>query len=239
MNSAHSSSRLTFGVIGSGPVGIAFAQALAGAGHLLAGITAVTEEARERVDAALPGVPVTDIPGIFSAANLVVVAIPADQLAASISGWAHLGLVRPGQLILHTAAEQGVSVLEPAAAVGALTLAVHPAMSFSGTSLDLARIRESHFAVTASAVVLPIAQALVIEMGAEPVIIAEADRDTYAEAISVATTYSALVVNQAIGLLGQIQVVESRELLSTLLHSAVDRALAEGYQPIEPEELRN
>ena len=225
-------------MIGSGPVGIALAQALAGAGHLLAGITAGTDEARERVDALLPGVQILTIEGVFTAADLVVLAIPAEELEASVSGWAALGLIRPGQLVMHTAAEYGVTVLEPAAKLGAIPLAVHPAMRFSESSLDIARIRDSHFAVTAPAIAIPIAQALVIEMGAEPVVIPEADRATYAEAISVATTFSALIVNQAIGLLKQIQVVEARELLSTLLHSSVDRALAEGYQPIEPEDLR-
>jgi len=238
LNHAKTESRLRVGVIGSGPVGIALAQALAGAGHLLAGITAGTDEARERVDALLPGVQILTIEGVFTAADLVVLAIPAEELEASVSGWAALGLIRPGQLVMHTAAEYGVTVLEPAAKLGAIPLAVHPAMRFSESSLDIARIRDSHFAVTAPAIAIPIAQALVIEMGAEPVVIPEADRATYAEAISVATTFSALIVNQAIGLLKQIQVVEARELLSTLLHSSVDRALAEGYQPIEPEDLR-
>jgi hypothetical protein len=32
--------------------------------------------------------------------------------------------------------------------------------------------------------------------------------------------------------------VEAREVLSTLLHSSVDRALADGYQTIEPEDFR-
>ena len=45
----------------------------------------------------------------------------------------------------------GVDVLRPAAAAGAIPLAVHPALDFTGTSLDLARLAESWFAVTAAA----------------------------------------------------------------------------------------
>ena len=59
-------------------------------------------------------------------------------------------------------------------------------MSFTGTSLDLARLSETYFAVTAPAPVQPIGQALVVEMGGEPVVIDEDDRPAYAEAISTA-----------------------------------------------------
>ncbi len=41
-------------------------------------------------------------------------------------------------------------------------------MAFTGTSVDLTRLRDAYCAVTAPAPVLPIAQALVVEMGAEP-----------------------------------------------------------------------
>ncbi|MFM5904339.1 MAG: DUF2520 domain-containing protein, partial [Microbacteriaceae bacterium] len=47
--------RLAVGVIGAGGVGVTIAQALAGAGHLLIGITAVGKVTRDRVEAQLPG----------------------------------------------------------------------------------------------------------------------------------------------------------------------------------------
>ena len=235
---ARQQSRLRVGVIGAGPVGITFAQALAGAGHLLVGISAASQASLDRVEASLPGLEVLPVDAILSQSDLIVLAIPADQIAVSVAGWAKLGLFKPGQIVIHTAAEFGPSVLAEAAAAGAIPIAIHPAMSFSGTSLDQVRVRDSRFAVTAPPIAIPIALALVIEMGAEPIVIAEEDRAKYAEAISVATTFSGLVVNQAIGLMAEIGMVEAREVLSTLLHSSVDRALADGYQSIEPEDFR-
>ena len=123
------------------------------------------------------------------------------------------------------------------AAAGAVPIAIHPAMSFSGTSLDQVRVRDSRFAVTAPPIAVPIALALVIEMGAEPTVIAEEDRPKYAEAISVATTFSGLVVNQAIGLLTEIGVPEPRAVLGPVVRSSVEQALADGYRPLEPDNL--
>ena len=76
-----------------------------------------------------------------------------------------------GQLVVHTAGRFGVGVLAPARAAGAIPLAVHPAMTFTGTSLDLRRLVDCACAVTAPAPVLPVAQALVVEVGAEPVVV--------------------------------------------------------------------
>jgi predicted short-subunit dehydrogenase-like oxidoreductase (DUF2520 family) len=110
-------------------------------------------------------------------------------------------------------------------------------MTFTGTSIDLARIRESYFAVSAPNVALPIAQALVIEMGAEPIVISEEDRKTYFEAISVANNFSKLIVNQSIGLLESVGIENPRSVLAPVIRTAVEEALVEGFVPIDPEEL--
>ena len=43
--------RLNVGIIGAGPVGAVLGLALAGAGHLVVGISAVSQENRERAEA--------------------------------------------------------------------------------------------------------------------------------------------------------------------------------------------
>ena len=115
----------------------------------------------------------------------------------------------------------------PGAHAGAIPLAVHPAMCVH---------RHEHrprpaaaarwFAVTAPAPVLPIGQALVVEMGGEPFVVAEADRAAYGEAIDTAVSFSAAIVDQASGLLDGIGVGSSRAVLAPLVRSAVENALA-------------
>jgi predicted short-subunit dehydrogenase-like oxidoreductase (DUF2520 family) len=110
-------------------------------------------------------------------------------------------------------------------------------MRFTGTTVDQARLRESFCAVSAPKVALPIAEALVIEMGAEPVVITEEQRTAYAEAFEVATNFSAMVVNQAIGLLEEAGIANARGIIAPSVRSAVERALDDGHQPLDPELL--
>ncbi len=229
--------RLSIGVVGAGPVGSILGTALAAAGHNLVGFATTDQQNIERLDALLPGVLVKQIPELIAEADLVLLAVPADQLEPLTTGIAEAGLWRAGQLVAHTAGQFGYGVLSAAAKAGAIPLAIHPAMSFTGTSIDLVKIRESYFAVAAPNIALPIAQALVIEIGAEPVEVPEADRANYFEAVSVATSFSRLVVNQAIGLLENLGLENPRGLIGPLIRSSVEQALADGHQPIDPEEL--
>lgn len=232
-----SAGRLTVGVIGAGPVGVVLGQALAGAGHQVVGVSAVSANNIDRIEAMLPGVELMDVPQILEQADLVLLAIPAQQIEPSVTGWAEAGLWRAGQIAVHTAAEFGIGVFAAATRQGVIPLAIHPAMRFTGTSVDLVQIRESYFAVTAPKVALPIAQALVIEMGGEPLVVTEDQRATYAEAIDVASSFSAMIVNQAIGLLAELGVPEPRSVLGPLVRSSVEQALADGYRPLEPDNL--
>ena len=217
--------RLGVGIIGAGKVGPVLGAALAGAGHALVGISASTDDERERVDIMLPGVPVLAVPELVERSELVVIAVPDDQLAALVAGLAALGAWQPGQLVLHTAAAFGVSVLDPARAAGAIPLAVHPALAFTGTSVDLARLRDSWCAVTAPGPVLPIAQALVVEMGAEPIVIDESDRVAYAEAVAAASQFSTAIVAQSVEALRAIGVEQPGRVLGAVVRSAVENAL--------------
>lgn len=224
------SGRLGVGIVGAGRVGPVLGAALGGAGHAVVGIATVSAEGRERADVLLPRVPVLTVPEVVERAELVLLAIPGAELPDLVAGLAATGAWQPGQLVVHTAAEHGIGVLAPAVAAGGIPIALHPAMSFTGTSLDLVRLRESWCAVTAPAPVLPIGQALVVEMGAEPLVVAEADRPAYAEAIATATSFSAAIVAQATGALAAIGVERPGRVLGPLVRSAFENALAAGSQ---------
>ncbi|MDH6179832.1 putative short-subunit dehydrogenase-like oxidoreductase (DUF2520 family) [Microbacteriaceae bacterium SG_E_30_P1] len=217
--------RLGVGIIGAGRVGPVLGAGLAAAGHAITGISTVSDAGRDRAQALLPDAPILEIPQLVERSELVLLAIPEGELEALVSGLAATETWMPGQLVMHTAPGFGYGVLGPALSRGAIPLAVHPAMSFTGTSMDLVRLRESFCAVTAPTPVLPIAQALVVELGAEPVIVAEADRPAYAEAITTATSFSSEIVRQSIELLGGIGLEHPGAVIAPLVRSAVENAL--------------
>ena len=189
--------RLGVGVVGAGRVGAVLASALRAAGHAVVGASGISAASRERVDALLPGVPLLQVPQVVERAELVLLTVPDDALAGLVEGLAATGAWQPGQIVVHTSGAAGTAVLAPAAAAGAIPLAIHPAMTFTGTSLDLARLPGCTFAVTAPAPVLPIAQALVVELGAEPVVVAEADRPLYHAALAHGANHLVVLVAQA------------------------------------------
>lgn len=217
--------RLGVGVIGGGHVGPVLAAALGGAGHAVVGVATVSEAGRERVDALLPGVPVLPVPDVVERSELVLIAVPDAELPELVAGLAAVGAWQPGQLVVHTAPGHGVGVLQPAFAAGAIPLAIHPAMAFTGTSIDLARLQETWCAVTAPAPVLPIAQALVVELGAEPVVVAEDDRARYGAVVGAARSFAADAVAGFVAELREAGVAEPTRLLGPLIRSAVDDAL--------------
>ncbi len=226
------SGRLGVGIIGSGKVGPVLGAALAGAGHAIIGISASDQESIDRVEAILPGAPILEIPELVERSELVVLAIPESQLKSMVEGLAKVGAWQVGQLVLHTVAGLGVGVLAAATSAGAIPLALHPALTFTGTSVDLQRLRESYCAVTAPGPVLTIAQALAVEIGAEPLVVAEEDRAAYGEAIATATSFSTAIVGQAIGLLNGIGVEAPGAVLASLIRSTVDNALNAAVGPM-------
>lgn len=228
------SGRLGVGIVGAGHVGPILGAALAAAGHAIVGISAVSERSLDRADAILPGAPILTVQEIVERSELVLLAVPDDQLEDLVSGLAATGAWQAGQLVVHTSPVHGLSVLDPARSAGAIPLAIHPALQFTGTTIDLVRLRDAYCAVTAPGPVLPIGQALVVEMGAEPVIVDDADRPKYAEAVETATTFSAAIVSQSVGILRDLGVPEPGRVIAPLVRSAMDRALGVADTSVGP-----
>ena len=129
--------RLGIGIVGCGRVGAVMGNALRAAGHAIIGTTASSQASRDRAEAMLPEVPILEVETLVERAELVLLTVPDDELAGLVSGLAALGRFTPGQIVMHCAGRFGTEVLAPAAAAGAIPIALHPSLSFTGTSLDL------------------------------------------------------------------------------------------------------
>ena len=220
--------RLGVGVVGAGRVGSVLGNALRAAGHAVVGVSAVSAASRERAELFLPGVPVLEVPDVVERAELVLLTVPDDALEPLVAGLAEVGGWQPGQLVVHTSGRFGWRVLQPAVAAGAIPLALHPAMTFTGMSLDLARLADCCFAVTGPGPVLPIGQALVVEMGAEPVVVAEEARALYHAALAHGANHLVTLVAESLDLLAAAGVEPAARVLGPLLSAALDNALRQG-----------
>lgn len=220
--------RFDVGIVGAGRVGAVLGAALQRAGHHVTGVSAVSEASRERAATLLPGVPVKPIPEVVRDAHLVVLAVPDDALADLIAGLAATRSFTPGQIVMHTSGAHGLSVFAPVADSQVIPLALHPAMTFTGTALDLERLADCCFGTTTMDLARPLGEALVIEMGGDPVWIAEDERLTYHLALSHGANHLVTLVAQSMQLLAAAGVEEPSRVLEPLLGAALANTLRMG-----------
>ncbi len=224
---------LDLGVVGAGRVGAVLGAALARAGHRVVAAAGVSTASRERNSRLLPGaahLPADEV--ARAATDLLILAVPDDALAGVVSGLATTGALRPGQIVAHTSGAHGLAVLAPVVPRGARPLAVHPAMTFTGTAADLARLPGTSFGVTAPADLRPFATRLVADLGGVVEWVAEADRPLYHAALAHGANHLVTLVNEAADRLRDAGVTDPAKVLSPLLHAALENALALGDEAL-------
>ncbi|WP_308128527.1 Rossmann-like and DUF2520 domain-containing protein [Rhodococcoides kroppenstedtii] len=236
--------RLSVGIVSAGRVGTALGEALDRVGHVVFGCSAVSDASLARARTRLPDAAVLPAAEVAARSELLVLAVPDAELPALVQGLARTGAVSPGTLVLHTSGANGVGILAPLAGNGVVTMAVHPAMTFSGKPEDTERLSSACFGITAADEIgFAIAQSLVLEIGGEPVGVREDARTLYHAALAHGSNHLVTVVNDALDALrtaladteltGQ-QPVESRpggvaeRVLAPLLSAALDNVLRSG-----------
>ena len=223
--------RLAVGVVSTGRVGAVLGAALARAGHTVVAASGVSRESVQRAEDLLPGVPLIAPDDVVRAADLVLLALPDDALPGMVRGLAAADALRPGQIVVHTCGAHGVDVLAPAQEHGALPLALHPVMTFTGRAEDLERLATCCFGVTAGdsdEAAWSVGEALVVEMGAEPVRIPDSARPLYHTALAHGANHLVTLVAEAADLLRGAGVDTPERMLGPLLSAALDNALRHG-----------
>jgi predicted short-subunit dehydrogenase-like oxidoreductase (DUF2520 family) len=220
--------RLLTGVVGAGRVGAVLGAALRRAGHQVVAASGVSDASRSRAQSLLPGIPLLPADDVVRRSELVVLAVPDDALADLVGGLTATGAWQAGQIVAHTSGRHGTSVLDPALPSHILPLALHPAMTFTGTAMDLGRLGDCCFGVTAPAQLRPVAEALVLEIGAEPVWIEEEDRPRYHTALAHGANHLVTLVSQAMEILAAAGVDSPSRVLAPLVNAALDNTLRTG-----------
>jgi predicted short-subunit dehydrogenase-like oxidoreductase (DUF2520 family) len=214
----------TVGVVGAGRVGAVLAARFRAAGHPIVGVSGRSAATRLRVQTLLPGVFTVGPIELAQRADILVLAVPDDALAEVAASLAIHG--RPGQVVLHTSGRHGLDVLSGFRRAGARVIAFHPAMTFTGTEVDLDRT--CAFGLSANAAERPLAEALVAELGGTSEWIEDADRVAYHAALSHGANHLNTLVAQAMDVLREAGVADPSALLRPLLTAALDNALDYG-----------
>ncbi|GGS75455.1 hypothetical protein GCM10010156_37850 [Planobispora rosea] len=227
MDTGDRPARLAVGVLGAGRVGSVVGAALARAGHRIVAASGVSDASRQRAADRL-GLAPSSPEDVVAKADLVLLTVPDDVLPDLVTGLAETGADLRGKLVVHTSGAYGLAVLNPATRAGALPLALHPVMTFTGRDDDLARLTGISFGVTAPDQLRMVAEALVIEMEGEPVWIEEKDRALYHAALAGAANHMVTLIAESSDLLEKIGVQEPGRMLGPLLGAALDNVLRLG-----------
>jgi predicted short-subunit dehydrogenase-like oxidoreductase (DUF2520 family) len=227
-NASEHPARLRVGVVGAGRVGTALAVALGRAGHEIVAASAVSDASMNRAARNLPGAAIRQPPEVVAAADLVLLAVPDDVLPGLVAGLAATGAAFEGRLVAHVSGRHGLAVLDPAVRAGALPLALHPVMTFTGRPDDIDKLAGISFGVTAPDALRPVAEAPHHQKRGEPVFIADEQRDLYHAALASAANHLVTLVVQAADLLRDAGVAQPERMLGPLLSAALDNALRLG-----------
>src|ERR1700712_5307825 len=189
------------GGIGAGRVGAVLSSALRSAGHEIVAAGGASPASLQRIAELLPGVPVAKPTDVARASDLLLLTVPDDMLGNVITTLVGAGAIREGQVVLHTSGRHGLAVLAPATAIGARPIAMHPAMTFTGTEIDLDRLSGCVFGMTAGDAEREYAEGLVADLGGIALWVPENKRTLSHPGLAHGANHLVTLVSQAMELL--------------------------------------
>ncbi|MGL5808561.1 MAG: Rossmann-like and DUF2520 domain-containing protein [Nocardioides sp.] len=216
------------GVVGAGRVGAVLAAALRRAGHQVTAVAAESDASRGRVAALLPGVPIDKPSAVARSADVLLLTVPDDMVSNVSSMLSASGAISAGQFVVHTSGRHGLAVLSEAVRAGARPLAIHPAMTFTGTAVDLDRLPGCVFGVTVSEPERAMGRRLVADLGGTPMWIAESHRTLYHAGLAHGANHLVTLVAEAMEMLSTAGAADPARTLRPLLSAALDNALTSG-----------
>ncbi|KMS53094.1 Rossmann-like and DUF2520 domain-containing protein [Sphingobium cupriresistens] len=181
-----------------------------------------------------------DLTAIASTCDLILIAVSDDAIPDLVAALAQQLPASATPFILHLSGRSGAAVLAPLAQRGALTAAVHPAMTFTGDPLqEVARMVGARFVVTADTqAAIAAAQALVALLGGGMEQVAEAQRALYHAALCHAANHLVTLIAGARDALAAAGVAEPGALLRPLVRAALDNSLDRGMAALSGPLLR-
>jgi len=216
------------GVVGAGRVGAVLAAALRAAGHTIVAVGGESHASRTRIETLLPGVRVDKPSAVARASDVLLLTVPDDTLSNVATMLSAAGAIHRGQYVVHTSGRHGADVLAPATEVGAHVAAMHPAMTFTGSDIDLEHLPGTIFGCTGEPKVRPLVESLVADLDGRANWIDESQRVLYHLALAHGANHLVTLVSQAADLLRASGAADPASTLRPLLQAALDNSLEYG-----------
>jgi predicted short-subunit dehydrogenase-like oxidoreductase (DUF2520 family) len=229
------------GIIGSGRVAAAMAMALQT--HIAVPLLVWGRDParRDALVATIPGSSAApDLAAVARTCDLILIAVSDDAIAAVVTDLAACLPDGARPFILHLSGRSGAALLSPLQQRGALTAAVHPAMTFTGNpAQEVARMMGATFVITADdAPAIAAARALVALLGGVAEQVAEGHRALYHAALCHAANHLVTLIAGSREALTAAGIGDPAALLGPLVRAALDNSLDRGMAALSGPLLR-
>ncbi len=211
----------TIAVVGAGRVGSTLALAASQAGYTVNAVYSRTPARAQALAQQVGARLAPDLAGLARSADLIFLAVPDDALAGVDAAGA--GHWQPGSGVVHHSGLHGATLLEHAAADGALTGTLHPLQAITDPVSALKLLPGTFFGVSGAPALLPILRAFVQALGGRPLTIPDAAKPLYHAAAVFASNYVVTCFAQAVGILADLGIdpEEAAQALLPLTQGAV------------------
>lgn len=214
---------LVVGVIGTGRAGATLARSFDRAGHEV--VIARRGASASRLAADL-GAPVRGRAEVLATADVTFLAVPDSAIAGLAAELAPNAVPGNGRVVAHLSGSQGRSVLDPLAARGYATAAIHPLQVLSGWRIAPG----TAFAVEAEPGAAVVAGRLVADLAGVEVTLPAGSRAAYHAAAVMAANLGMTMLAEAVDLLEKqgIPRGEALEGLGSLVRGGLEASMDRG-----------
>lgn len=209
-------------VVGAGRVGTAVAVLLMRAGHRIVAVSG-RASTRDRASRHLPEAPILDPEETCRRGELVLIAVPDDEIVPMVERLAEAGVFREGQWAVHLSGAAGLEALEPARRAGARTFVLHPLQTFPTVAAALERLPGSSAAVTAADTEgYVLGERIAWDLGARPFRLDDGARPLYHAAAVFASNYLIVTAAVAEDLFREAGVPDPAGAMAPLLRASLE-----------------
>jgi len=229
-----------FGIIGAGRVAQALAVGLASHSIEPPLMWGRSLEKLGAASAATGSEVAVSLDRLASDCDVIAIAVSDDAIPSIVGDLARELVADSSTFVFHVSGRSGAAIIDPLRDRGALTAAIHPAMTFTGhPEREVAQMAQARFAVTgSSASASQQARAIVALLGGVSIEIAEAQRTLYHAALCHASNHLVTLLTGASHALARAGVDDPASLLAPLVRAALLNSLDRGFDALSGPLLR-